>query len=286
MGPALILCAAILWGLIGPASRFALNDGVSAMEIAFWRAAIAGVFFALQTGLRRERGPVPRRMDLAWVVAFGVAGVAALEASNLLAVAKGGAAFASILLYSAPAWVALFSTVFFREPPSRLEGSALAASLAGVAGVAIAGGAGFHFGAGAIFWGMVSGWSYALFYLFGRVFFSRYSPQLLYAYAFPIGAIALAPWVEFHPKSTTAWASIAFVGVASTYLAYLAYSEGLRRMNIKRASIIASLEPLVSAVAAYALWGEALSGWGYFWGAWVVAGVVLAHRAHEASAVG
>lgn len=287
--PALfVLLAAALWGLIGPISRFALQDGITALEIAFWRAAVAAALFFAQAGIG-GRLRVARK-DVPGLLAFGIVGVAFLEASNLITVEKGGAAFGALMLYSAPAWVALGAWAVWNEklPPRKLL--AVVLSVSGVAGVAIAGREGLSasgwsgFSAGAIGWGMVSGLSYAAFYFFGAYYFRKYSPWTALAYAFPVGALAMAPFVEFRPKSLVTWAPLLFLGFASTYLAYFFYSLGLRRMNATRAAVIASIEPLVAAAGGWWVWGERLSAWGYFWGAWLMGGVFLVASLPDAEA--
>src|SRR5215207_1365773 len=69
-----VLAAAVLWGLLGPVSRFALRDGVDPLEIAFWRALIAGACFGVHAlAIRRTR---MARRDLPAAAGFGLVGVA------------------------------------------------------------------------------------------------------------------------------------------------------------------------------------------------------------------
>ena len=44
IGYIMIIVAISCWGLIGPLGRFGLAEGVSSLEIAFWRAAFGGAF--------------------------------------------------------------------------------------------------------------------------------------------------------------------------------------------------------------------------------------------------
>ena len=53
-----IMAAAVLWGVVGPFSRLAFSEGIGPMEVAFWRAALAWIFFgthAVLTGRIRIR---------------------------------------------------------------------------------------------------------------------------------------------------------------------------------------------------------------------------------------
>ena len=68
--------------------------------------------------------------------------------------------------------------------------------------------------------------------------------------------------------------SIAFIALVPTYLAYFVYGLGLRRVEATRAATVATLEPVVAAALAYALWGEALGATGYVGGLLVLIGVL------------
>ena len=60
----------------------------------------------------------------------------------------------------------------------------------------------------------------------------------------------------------------------TTYLAYYVYGLGLRRVEATRAATVATLEPVVAAALAYALWGEELGAMGYAGGLLVLIGVL------------
>lgn len=275
MGYLFIALAALLWGTLGPAARLPLRAGVDPLELSFWRALLGGALFALHA-LARRRVRIERR-DLPAVVAFGLLGVALFYLSYFRAVRAGGAALAAILLYTAPAWVALAAALWLGERMTARKLAALALTLGGVALVAMGSdgsGASVRIGPAALGWGLIAGLAYAAYYLFGKRYFSRYETPTVLCYALPLGALTLLPAVRFAPKSGVTWGVIAFIAVVPTYLAYLAYGIGLRRVEATRAATVATLEPLVAAALAYALWGEALRPLGYAGALLVLAGVV------------
>src|SRR5690349_19728296 len=170
MGYGLIALAALLWGTLGPAARFALRAGVDPLELSFWRALAGGALFAAHA-LARRRSRVARR-DLPAVLAFALLGVALFYLSYFRAVRTGGAALAAILLYTAPAWVALASALWLGERMTARKLAALALTLGGVALVALGSGGGgsetpVRIGPAALAWGLVAGLAYAAYYLFG-----------------------------------------------------------------------------------------------------------------------
>jgi DME family drug/metabolite transporter len=273
IGTLFVAIAATLWGLMGPVTRTALAEGLHPLEVALWRALIGAALFAVHAAVTRkvhiDRG------DRLMVAAFGVVGVAGLLASYSQAVDAGGAALAAILLYTAPVWVALLSAAFLGERITRRVVLALALATAGVAGIALSGGGGIRISPAALGWGLLSSVAYAMYYLFGKRYFERYTTATLFIYALPIGALTFLPFVDFRPKSGTAWAALVFLGAVPTYLSYVFYSAGLKRIEATRAATVATVEPVVAAIGAYFMWNERLSPVGYACAAVVLLGVLL-----------
>ncbi|MBI0445638.1 MULTISPECIES: DMT family transporter [unclassified Deinococcus] len=253
----LILLAAVLWGLLGILGKNAQAAGVGPLEVAFWRAVLGGGLFALHAAV--TRAPLPRGRDLLVTAAFGLVGVSVFYGAYQLAVRAGGASLASVLLYTAPAFVALLGWGLLRERLGVREGLAVAGTLTGIALISLGGGQGVNVTAAALTWGLLAGFTYSLYYLYGKAYFTRYPPTALYAVALPVGALGLLPFVALSAKTPAAWGSLIGIAVLSTYFAYLAYSAGLKHLPATRASVIASLEPVVAAGLAALLFGERLS---------------------------
>jgi DME family drug/metabolite transporter len=276
LGYLCIALAAALWGSLGVVSRGILAAGVDPLELSVWRATIAGVLFAVHA-IARRRVRVARA-DYPVLGVFAVTGVSVFYLSYLFAVRTGGAALAAILLYTAPAWVALASALWLHEPMTQRKLAALATTLVGVAFVALGAGGdgtGLRIGPAALGWGLLSGLAYASYYLFGKRYFVRYEAATLFMYVLPLGALFLLPLVHFVHKSAATWGWIVFLGVVPTYVALQLYEAGLRRVEATRAVTVATLEPVVAAGLAYAVWGEALRPLGYAGAALVLVGVLL-----------
>ena len=126
-----LFAAATLWGMIGPISKIVFAAGFSPLETAFWRGVLAGIAFIIHWLFKRYPFPTAPR-QLFGLVLFGVFGVALLEGSYVYAVHFGGAALASVLLYSAPIWVNLASAVIFKEKIPIRRWTSLSITMAGV----------------------------------------------------------------------------------------------------------------------------------------------------------
>jgi len=278
-GYALVAAAALLWGFIGPLSKFAFQAGMSPLEVAFWRAMMAWVLYAAHA-YRLGRMKVDAS-DLPWVAGFGVVCIFGLFASYVLAVREGGAALASVLLYTAPAWVALLAWKILKERLTPVTVAAVAVTILGVAGVSLgdgangAGDAGGSMNLAAIALGLLSGITYALYYIFGKAFLNRYATPTVFLYALPVGGACMLPFFSFQPHPLSAWVSCVALAVCCTYGAYSLYYAGLRRIEASRAAVIATLEPVVSALLAFSFFGERFTALGYVGSALILTAVIM-----------
>jgi uncharacterized membrane protein len=178
-GVLLVLAAAILWGSLGPVSRVALAEGMEPLAVAFWRATFGWVFFAAHAGAQRSL--VIARHDIALVVLFGLVSVSGFYGSYQLAVLFGGAARAAVLLYTAPVWVAGLAIAFLGERLRRRTAAGILVSLSGVALISVSSGGETGVPAGmtgtggglGILFGLIAGFTYALYYILGRRLLGR-----------------------------------------------------------------------------------------------------------------
>ncbi|GAB6036742.1 DMT family transporter [Fundidesulfovibrio butyratiphilus] len=271
-GYALVALAAVLWGMIGPLAKIAFQAGMTPLEVAFWRTSMAWTLYATHAALAGELRVAAR--DLPVLGLFGVVGIGGLFVSYVLAVRAGGAALASVLLYTAPAWVALLAWKFLGESFTPIKAGAVIATMAGVACVSLSGGSDAPLTFAAVAWGLASSVAYALYYIFGKTFLAHHATPTAFFYALPVGAACMLPFFTPGPRPWQAWAACAALSALSTYGAYMVYYAGLRRIEASRAAVVATLEPLVAAALAFALFGEHFTPLGYA-GAGLILGAVL-----------
>lgn len=284
-----IIAAAVLWGSIGVAGRVAFRAGVTPLEAAFLRALIAflavgSIVLATDPSLLRIR-----RGDLGLFAAFGAVSIAAFFFVYLYAISRTTVATAAILLYTAPVFVIILSALLFREPFTRAKGIAVLLAFAGC--VLVVRGydpAALRVNLPGVLAGLASGLTYAMYSIFGKTALRRYSPitTLTYALGFgavilgaaalPLGAVRLA-----HPSA--AWASIVYLALITTLLAQWLYLAGLRHVEAGRASLVATLEPVIAAILGFALLGEGLERWQILGGALVLSAVLTVRRTAAAS---
>jgi drug/metabolite transporter (DMT)-like permease len=85
-------------------------------------------------------------------------------------------------------------------------------------------------------------------------------------------------WAVLPGLTAEAWLALAFLGIFCSGLAYVFWYGGLERIPASRVGVFLYLEPIVTAVVAAALLGEAATFYTWLGGAAIVAGVWLVNR--------
>ena len=266
--------AALAWALIGPVSRVCFAEGMDPASVAFWRMAVSGACFLIHALL--SGGLKPPRRDLACMVLFGAVNVSLVILSLQVSIQKSGGALAIILMFTAPAWVALFSRILFHEAVSRARLGALALAMAGTCLVCLSGGSlGGEVSYIGLACGLLSGFTYAFQFLFFAWWKDRYSTQALFAMTFLPAAATLGFFADFSPVSLNAAAALLVLSLLSTYVAYFWYGQSLRHLSPVQAAIIGNLEPVVSTLLCWMLWDEDFSMIGWMGCVLVIGSVIL-----------
>ncbi len=290
-GYVLVFAAAICWGFLGIFGRIAMEFGLTPWDVAFWRALIGGAFLFMHA-FAIKQAKVHSSKDFAFFCLFGICSIATFFAAYQFAVRDGGAALASVLLYTAPAWVAVFSRIFFKLPFTAITTIAIGVALLGCAFISISPAqapvenaieAGTALAEQSstlplwgIFFGLLSGFLYATHYVVTKKFLTKYTPFTLYGYSSLVAALCLLPMASFHVEvGLTGWLALIGMGFISTYVAYWTYCESIKRLHPTKVAVLATLEPVVATVAAWGIWGENFSALGWVGAVLILSTVIL-----------
>jgi len=277
-----ILSAAVLWGSIGVAGRLAFRAGLVPLEAAFYRAAISFVALLCVLGATNRDALKIRPADLALFAEFGLVSIALFFVLYLTAISKTSVATAAILLYTAPAFVIALSALLFNEPLTRAKAASVVLAFGGcvlvVRGYDLAG---LRLNLPGVLAGLGSGLTYAMYSIFGKTALRRYAPLTILTFALGFGtlflglaAVSTGVLTTAHPPS--GWTAVGYLALVTTLLAQWLYLAGLHRVEAGRASLIATVEPVVAAVFGYIALGERLEVTQILGGALVLSAVIAA----------
>ncbi len=268
--------AAALWSLITPFSRELFAIGVAPLETAFWRSILGGLCFALYA-LAKGCLKVPFREGLNMTILGGLFGALMFGAFQV-SIERSGGATAVVLLYTAPAWVAILSRALYHEAISRVKLAAIAIALLGVVLVSFSGGsASATFSGVGIFAGLLSAVAYAAYFPFTFHYVQKFRVQTLYAYAFLGSAIVLFPLILPLDlgKSGYAWGMLALMSVLTNFGAYIALGLSLKCISQVQSAIVGNIEPVLGTFWVWLLFGENFRAVGWFGCAFIMLAVFL-----------
>lgn len=258
-----ILAAAALWGIIGVWNRRLMAGGLSPYSIVVVRNCGGLVLLTAVMALRDRSVFRVERQHLKYFFGTGVVSVVLFTVCYFSCQEICSLAVASILLYTTPAIVVVLSALLWREPVTKKKLLALGLTLVGCALVCGVFSGALTVTGGGIALGLGAGFFYALYSIFGRYALAHYGPMTVTVWTFVFAGVASLVLVRPAELAALAQPSLALTAVGlvvcSTVLPYILYTRGLARVEAGKASILASLEPVVASVAGVVLFGEPMS---------------------------
>jgi drug/metabolite transporter (DMT)-like permease len=279
----LIIASGILWGTIGIFVRGLYGLGFSSLQVVTLRVFSASVIMLMCLLFTRPELLKIRFRDFPYFVGTGILSLAFFNLCYFITIRETSIAIAVTLLYTAPAFVAVFSRIFFRESLGAKKVLSLGLTLAGCAFVT-----GYLPELGnspsiSLPWlltGLGAGLGYALYSIFGKAALKKYNTLTIIAYTFIFASLALLPLSNFENSGgsfsmRSFWIYLAGMGFFPSVLAYLLYTKGLEEVESSRAAIVATIEPVMGTFVGFFFFREMLSGWQLAGILLVLAGVVL-----------
>ena len=278
MGPLLCLLSAAGFGAMAIFGKLAYDAGVEVGDLLLLRFALAAaLLLAVAAATGALRG-VPRRSVLAGL-GMGAIGYATQSGLYFSALERMDASLLALILYVYPALVLIGAVALGRERASVRRVAALLIALAGTALVLAGAASGQPRRAG-------HGDGLRRRARLYRVYPHR-RPRRRRRAAGGAGGVrvpgrdvhfALASVVRGGPQlafGAAGWAWVGAIAIVSTVAAILCFFAGLARVGPSAASILSTLEPLVTVALAAAAFGESLGPVQLVGGALVLGAVLV-----------
>ena len=114
--------------------------------------------------------------------------------------------------------------------------------------------------------GILSGFCYALYSIFCKPVTKRYSALTITTYTFLYTSIFMLLTSDILKKTdqfqyVDVWISSVLLALVATIAAFVLYTSGLKHLEASKASILATMEPIVAVVTGVLFLGEHLRGW-------------------------
>jgi len=264
-GYLLALASTLVFSTTGILIKYILvNFTLPPTTLAFWRSGIVSLTTLVALKLFRPAWLHLHRRDVPFYLGYGLIGVALSQTLWVSSVSLNGAALATVLFYVSPAFVTLYSKLFFREPITRAKKAALILVLLGCALVSqVYDATQFRLGLPGVLCGLASGLVYSGYTLFSKEATRRHHPWVAMAYAFAVGTLflSLTQWrgnLLALGNNGKGWGVLALLALGPTLGGYGLYTLSLRDLPAAVASLILPLELVFTAIIAFLVFGEIL----------------------------
>lgn len=280
----LTVFGAICWAFSGACGQYLFQHrGLDADWLVSVRLTMAGLLLVLYSLGRMRGGAVwlfRSRRSVGSILIFAVFGMAMCQYSYFRSIELSNAATATTLQYTGPAIVLLWLALREKRMPTRKELIAVACAMGGAFLLATHGDPSqLALSPKALFWCVLAAASIAVYSVQPRGLIAQYGTMPVTGFGMLIGGLGLCvifqPW---HVVGQWDWVTVMgmlYIIVFGTICAFCCYLEGVRRIGAAKGSILASVEPVASAVLSVFWLGVPLGGMDFGGIALIVAAMVL-----------
>lgn len=263
-GAILAIMAGVCWGVISIFIKKLNAEGLDSFQIMTYRAWFAAAMLLAYMAFR-DRNLLKLKLKDIWIfLGSGLLSLTFFSYCYFTNIIRSGAAIAVVMLYTSPIFVMILSILFFKEKMTKAKGGALIMTFIGcgmVSGLVEVITTGGRLDGVGILLGLGSGFGYALYSLFAGFAIKRgYASITISFYTFLFSGISLifitgpARTIEGVTLSTLPW--ILGAALLCTVIPYLAYTAGMQRIEISKAAVLVTVEPLVGALLGIVAYGE------------------------------
>lgn len=263
-GVALTLAGGVLWGVNGSVSKLVMDGyGVSPLWFACVRQTIAGMLFLLCAAViapRSLKEAVGNVRSYPWYIVCALCCVTLEQVGYLFCVHWTNAGTATVLQTVNLVMVLGYVCVRGRRRPSWVELVGVVMAFAGVFLLATGGNfSTLSMPVQALVWGLLNAFACACLAIMPVKLIAQYGELVVNGVLFLISGLLLMPfvrpWEQVPAMDARGWALTAVSIVVGAFLAFWLFMAGVARVGSMRATLLATIEPVVATITAVAWTG-------------------------------
>lgn len=262
MGIPLVLLAGCLWGLSGVLGQLLFQStDISIGYVSTIRMLVSGVGILSICIIKKDSSMFAiwkNKNAMIRLFFFAIAGVMSVQYTYFSAIAASNAATGTVLQYTYPILMLLYTALYMKKMPSTQEIFAIISAFLGIVLISTHGN--LHtlsISKAALAWGLSSAVAFVIYTVSPQKLHNHYSIFAVTGWGFLLAGILMciitksyAVHVSFTPYSALLVTAIAIFG---TLIPFLIYGFGVRLLGNVKASLFATVEPVVSAILAFFL---------------------------------
>lgn len=272
----------VFWGASSIAAKEALLQ-LSAVEIVTVRFAIAFLAVLGIVLLCRRDALKIHLSDLPMLIFMSVSGVSLQFVLQVMALEYTTVTDFSLLFNLSALFIMIFGALLLKERPSGKQALGALVGFGGVFLIVTGGSAGLSASQlpGDLL-GLASAALFGLYAIASKKVADRYGPLTILLYTFLFGTLEMLPiYVLATPMTPLAtltpvsWASIGFLAICCSVVAFLIFNHGLGRLRASDVGMTIYVSPLAGVLLAVVLLGETLTAFTIGGAALIMAGMSL-----------
>ncbi len=276
-----IILAATLWGTSGYSVIRLLSLGFTQMQIVAIRAVLSVIILLPILLLKDKKLLYVKPKDIWCFVGTGLFGLFLFSFCYYTTMELTSLSVAAVLLYTAPGFVLIFSAILFKEKFTRLKLIALVIIFTGcVLVTGILDSSALHISFVGFAFGICSSVSYASYSIFSRYALNRgYDSLTISFYTFLFTGLGGFPLckIETIPSifNIQGFLFLMIITVFCTILPYFLYTQGLRNVENGKASMMATIEPVVATIISVFIFSENFTAFNFLGIVCVISGILI-----------
>ena len=259
-----LLLLAAIWGVNFTVVKVVLEE-LDPLALNALRFPLAAGALALAAS--RQPGPaLPRREDLARILALGLLGNVAYQLCFIYGIDWTGAGNASLLLATTPVWTVLLSAAAGHERPTVGVVAGVVGTLMGMALVVLGRGDALTVSSETVRGDLlliVASVLWAIYTVAGRDPVERYGALRMTTWTLWAGTPFLILLglpsllsTQYESVGPMTWLGVIYAGLLAIGLAYLLWYQGVERIGNNRTSVYSNLVPVAALATAWVWLGE------------------------------
>lgn len=280
----LVFFSALCWAVSGNIGSYLFREkGITPEQITTIRLMATGITLTVYQFVSRRDTffhLFRTSSDILRLLLFGVAGITFMQYFFYATIEQSNAPTATIIQYTGPFLVILALSVVHRVLPNRRTVIAMLLAMAGTFLLITHGDpSSLALSDRALLTGALSAVGYAVYNILPVPLLLRYDTPQVAGLGMLAGGMVLMtltrPFQEGMPLDTLTVLLLAFAVFMGTLFPFVAYLEGAKRIGPQKASILSSMEPLLSTAVAVLFLNQLFYPIDYLGVSLVVAAVIL-----------
>lgn len=262
LGIGIVLFCGTVWGLSGVLGQLLFQSSdVPVGWLSSFRMFFSGICILLLLIIKKDQALFKvwkNKKNILSLFIFSILGLMAVQYTYFAAVATSNAATATVLQYTYPVLMLLYTAISTHKFPSVYEILAILFAFLGVVLISTHGNIhSLSISKIALFWGLLSAFSFVFYTVYPQKLFQQIGIMPIMGWAFVIGGVILSILTKSYQVdisfSVSSVTLIMLITIVGTLIPFLTYGKGVQILGNVKASLFVTVEPVMSAILAFFL---------------------------------